>query len=303
MDVAKAFSEFLAFIEAAKVISSSPSPPAVASNRGDALLKFQTFLVQARPVAAAVVRRTLKVHKKYLERISRWIVPQTSDVLSASGLRGHEDPYTKLIAWILAPKGQPELGLRCQRSWLNAIGLNTLADRLTVSGQATTQLVTDNGRPDLVLHFRKPNFVLIVEAKVSSQEHVIPNKEWQTKGYPLAVRRKLGVPADYPGAMVLLTPDGREAASPDAIVTTYETFVVAIAESLSPDELPPALAGAYSLAITNMLTHAAAGGINKAEALEVFMKLPKTIHRSDKVILEHLNSLGALCQSLNSRKT
>ena len=57
-------------------------------------------------------------------------------------------------------------------------------------------------------------------------------------------------------SIVFLTPDGREAANPNAIATTYKLLVTVIAASLSPDEMSHNLRWAYSAVITHFLTHA-----------------------------------------------
>jgi len=300
----KTILQFEAFIEEAKRLSLAQNQPSAVATEPEVLARFQSFIEEATPLAVQTIRETLRANQTRLEKLCRWIVPESCDILTVSGLRGDEDPYTNLIAWMLFPS-DPKIALICQRAWLEAIGLSSLAKAITGPTEPKTQFVTDDGRPDLVMHFRKPDFVLIVEAKTATEEHATPNSQWQTEGYPAAVRRKLCLSADHPGAMIFLTPDGREAASADAIVTTYEVLVTAIAESLSPEELSPHLRSAYAQVITNVLTHAAHGGSNRALALQKLNQYlsDEVDSLSDAKIIENLGTLGALCQSLNSRNS
>ena len=150
------------------------------------------------------------------------------------------------------------------------------------------------------MHFRQPNFILIIEAKTGTEEHEAPNGEWQTQAYPAAVRKRLRLPRDHPGALVFLTPDGRQAVNSKAIVSTYELLVTVIAASLSPDEISHNLRWAYSTVITHFLTHAAHNGTDKIKAirlLENYSLLGPGALSKDQ-ILENLSTLGPLCRNL-----
>lgn len=300
---------FHAFVQKAKVILSAPgsrpksAPP---TNRGEASIgEFESFVAQATPIVIREVRETLQARRATLEKLCRWVVPRSCDLLTAAGLSGNEDFYTNLIRWMLWPEGRPNVALRCQRAWLNALGLHDVAASIGEAVEPVVQFRTADGRPDMVMHFQRPAFLLIVEAKVGSKEHDTPESEWQTEGYPRAVRQKLGLPEDHPCKMVFLTPGGCEAASPSAVVTTYEALVMAIAESLSPDDLGQGIRFGYSNVITHFLTHVPSGGSDEADVLrqlsECLQSEPKDL--SDGLIMKELGRLGPLCRTLSIGKS
>jgi len=232
-------------------------------------------------------------------------VPESVDILAVAGLSGDEDRYTKLIAWMLWPEGKPKLALRCQKAWLKSLGLHKIAMQMKKAIKPVPQFVTKNGRPDMVMHFQQPDFILIMEAKTDTEEHETPNSDWQTQAYPAAVRERLGLPKNHPGAMVFLTRDGREAVNSNAIVTTYELLVTVIATSLSPDEINHNLRWAYSTVITHFLTHAVHSETDKVEAMRLLANNISLQQErlSNNQILENLSILGHLCRNLDMGNT
>jgi hypothetical protein len=284
--------EFAVFIEHAKSIlghSRSRFP----------IGEFSEFLEASKPLVIQLVRQALKDHQGQLKNLCHWLIPSSLDILAVAGLSGFEDPYTNLIKWMLYPPGSPDLAKRCQCAWLKALGL-PVAQEITEAIEPRTQLGTEDGRADMVLHFWQQQYLVIVEAKIGSEEHETPKSSAQTKAYPSAVRMRLGLPDDYPGIMVFLTPDGVLAADASAINTTYDTLVTALACELSPAELPPHLNWAYSTIVTHLLTHAASGSLNKAEALRKLSAClgGRAASLTDEQIIAELGTLGPICRTL-----
>jgi hypothetical protein len=299
---AETVSRFNAFTKQAKTLLSAPvvniKPEPHTHNARQSITEFESFIAQAKPIVVQQIRATLRAHRSQLTNLCRWVVPQSCDVLAVAGLRGHEDRYTNLIAWMLWPEGKPELALRCQKAWLKSLGLHKIAMQMKKAIKPVREFVTKNGRPDMVMHFQQPDFILIVEAKTVTEEHETPNSDLQTRAYPAAVRERLGLPKNHPGAMVFLTRDGREADNSNAIVTTYELLVTVVAASLSPDEISHNLRWAYSSVITHFLTHAVPSETDKVEAMRLLANnIPLQQERlSNDQILDNLSILGPLCR-------
>jgi len=284
--------DFAVFIEQAKTIlgqSSSRLP----------IAEFSDFLEASKPLAIQLVRQALKDHHKQLKNLCHWLIPPSLDILAVAGLSGFEDPYINLIKWMLYPPDRPDLAIRCQRAWLKALG-PPVAEEISEAIEPWVQLGTDDGRADIVLHFQQQKYLVIIEAKIGSEEHETPKSIAQTIGYPSAVRRRLGLSDDYPGIMVFLTPNGVLAADASAVSTTYDMLVAAIACELSPAELPPHLSWAYSTIITHLLTHAASGSLNKAEALRKLSAClgGQAASLTDEQIIAALGTLGPICRTL-----
>jgi len=261
---------------------------------------FRSFLVDAKPIVLHQIRNTLQAHRGRLKNLNGVLLENTCDILAAAGLSGDEDRYTKLMAWMLWPKGKPELALRFQKAWLHALGQHKIARRLKKAVEPETQRLTKNGRLDMVMDFRQPNFALIVEAKTGTEEHEAPSGEMQTIAYPAELRRSRNLKDNYPIRVVFLTPDGRKAANPKAICTTYETFVMAIADSIGKMSL--GLRWAYSFVITHLLEYAASGGTGSLSIIRRIAKRGSSTSGglSDKEILENVGTLGRLCRSLKA---
>ena len=262
--------------------------------------KFRSFLDQAEPIVIHQIRDVLKAHRGRLKNLNGVLLENACDILAAAGLRGDEDRYTKLMAWMLWPEGKPELALRFQKAWLQALGLHNIARRLKKAVKPETQKLTKSGRLDMVIDFRQPNIVLIVEAKTGTEEHEAPSGEMQTIAYPAELRRSRNLKDNYPIRVVFLTPDGRKAANPKAICTTYETFVMAIADSIGKMSL--GLRWAYSFVITHLLEYAASEGTGSLSIIRRIAKRGSSTSGglSDKELLENVGTLGRLCRSLKA---
>ncbi|MDA0323944.1 MAG: hypothetical protein O2923_14680 [Verrucomicrobia bacterium] len=292
---------FAAFIEQAKRLSG---PAEKLEYREDSaaetsIAAFSEFLTRARPLVIEEVRNTLREHRGALNSISRWLLPPPCDILGAAGLNRDEVRYTRLIAWLLWPQGNPDLALRIQRAWLTKLGCVTVAENLTDAAEPKTEVATDDGRADLVMHFAHPEFVVIVEAKIDTEEHATPNTAWQTAGYPAAVRRKLRLPEDHPGIMVFLTPDGREPHGSDVVVTTFEQVISTVSEAVCPHDLNPEMRWAYSAVITHLLTHATPGGADKVEAIRRYARCAQD-EMTEELLVRDLPLLGPLSRMLRN---
>jgi hypothetical protein len=110
---------------------------------------------------------------------------------------------------MLRPPDQPKVARRCQRALLASLGID--GKRLVEPVDPQTQFDTGISRPDLVMHFEKLGFVLVVEAKTGSDEHETPDGVMQCRAYPPHVRNKLRLDHDYPVKVVYLTPNGDDA--------------------------------------------------------------------------------------------
>ncbi|MCI0445755.1 hypothetical protein L0152_21390 [bacterium] len=256
---------------------------------------FDHLISVARPIVIREIRNALKVNRAKITKVSRWLIPLSCDILSASGVSRIEDCYIQLIGWLFWPQGYPPIALRLQKAWLSALGRPDIAAKLKNPAKPKTQIVTEDGRADLLLHFKKPDFLLIVEAKTGSKEHRIPSRKWQTEGYPIAVRRKLGLPLSYPGMMVFLTPTGVAPESSEAKVTTYETIVSTIAQTLSPDDVTPELKAAFSTVITHLLSCSCSENSDIVDALHLLQR--RFTNLSDEEIISNIRSIGALLRT------
>jgi hypothetical protein len=288
----QAIAQFIAFVDQAKPILLTPRPRL-------SIAEFESFLEEAKPLAILQVRQALENQREQLKNVCCWLIPSSSDILAAAGLSGFENPYTNLIKWMLYPSGRPDLAIRCQRAWLKALNL-PIAEEIEEAIEPQVQFVIDDGRADIVLHFQQQQCVVIIEAKTGTVEHETPRSKAQTIAYPPAVRRKLGLPADHPCEMIFLTQSGLLAADQSAINTTYDTLVSAIACELSPYELPFDLRWAYSTIITHLLTYAASGSFDKAEALRKLTNYlgGRAPSLTDEQIIAELATLGPICRAL-----
>ena len=297
---AETLSRFSAFIEKAKTalpLREFRAARSLTREPQQLIAHFEAFIRQAKPIVSEQIKNTLHTHRKRLDNICRWVVPHSCDILAVAGLRRDEVSYTNLIAWMLWPEGRPDLALRLQRAWLKALGRGDISTNLAKAVEPRTEVSTDGGRADMVLNFENPDFILIVEAKMGTEEHSDPDDQWQTERYPASVRRSLQLPVDHPGVMVFLTPDGREAHAKAAIVTTYELLTTVIAETLSPEEIIPALRWAYSAVITHLLAHTTPGGFDGIEAIRQYACRCGVDFTNDELLTD-LGFLGPLCRLL-----
>ncbi len=231
---------FSAFIAAARP-NSQRTRPAIGTEA------FEQFVRLARPLAVSHLKHDLPRLRMRASLASRWWAPH--DLLLEAGLSYVENAYTRLMAWALHPATDPPTATLRQRAWLRALSLD--AFREIDACEPMTQLVTEDGIPDLVLCY--PVGTVIVEAKTGTVEHAVPSGEWQTIGYVPAVRARLGLPANARIEVVLITPDGDEAKNVGAKLTTYAGLALAIAEALDHEAMASSTREAFSMLFTHFL--------------------------------------------------
>lgn len=262
--------------------------------------EFESFISRAKPLVIHEIRQTLLAHRPTIERIGRWLIPESCDTIAAAGLVGDEDSYTNLIAWLLYPQQYPRTALKLQQAWIEALGRPDIAAQMKEAAIPKTQFHTKDGRPDLVLHLEEPSFVLVVEAKTQTSEHETPAGCKQTEGYLKAVLRQLGLPEDHKGVMIYLTQNLEKASDQMTVNTTYQTLMTTIAGSLSQNDFNPELRLVYASVITHFLTYAAPGGVNAVTTLRNLaghMRHEK-VDLTDDYLLSNLRGLGSLCDEL-----
>jgi len=198
--------------------------------------QFLKLIQTVKPLIVRQMRESLTTCRDQVEQLAEWLTPHSPDLLSIAGLSGLEDPYTELLAWALNPPNDSALALRCQKVWLKSLGVSEAA-QMTRPVTFDTQVVTDDGRPDLVLHCNELQFLVVVEAKTFSKEHLAPGGTMQTVAYPVAVRDKLGLAPDFTTYMVFLSLDGSASANEEAILTTYMDFVKTLTSEISVIDL------------------------------------------------------------------
>ena len=298
-------SRFNNFLKQASALTETQEPraqvsPSTRDNIRRSASDFESFIARAKPIVVKQVRDQLRLHREQLETVHRLVLPRSCDILHVAGLSGREDPYTYLIAWMLWPE-DPDLALRIQKAWLNKIGLTEDSEKLNQPVEPMPQFVTSDCRPDIVIHFRELSFVLIVEAKTGTKEHISSDENYQTEVYARKVRGRLKLDPNYRAEVVFLTLDREPAENEDAWPATYQDFVAAVAASLD-NSVNDSLRAAFSTVITHFLTHAMPGRIDKASALRAlpgsFLSTFKT--PSDEEILKHLDTLGSLLRSFET---
>lgn len=286
---AQTLKDFGNFVEKSKSI--------LGESRNDELLliEFRAFTDESNRIIVHQVRQALKDPKvkARFKNLSRWLLPPTVDILMRVGICELEDKYTRLITWMLFPPKRPDLALRVQKAWLTALNLS-FAAQIEYAAPVDEQVMTKEGRPDIVLSYKKPAHTVIVEAKINTPEHDTPRKEPQTVSYPDSIRRHLKLPPEHEITMVFLTADDQIAKSHDAIPTSYEVLLNSIASELSPSELPFDLRAAYSMIISHVFAFAALRNVEKATRLEAVKHflLDDPSSLTDEMILEDIGVLG-----------
>jgi hypothetical protein len=223
---------------------------------------FGSFIETARPLVAGPFRAAVEILAPRVAALSPWLIEH--DLLAVARRTYDEDAYTELLAWAIAPRTHAPTALRRQAAWLRSMGL---PEPISPT-QPRTQVGTDDGIPDLVLDY--DSFTVVVEAKTGSGEHETPGSgSMQTVSYPEAVRRRLDLSANKPVHLVFLTPDRREAANDDAVLTTYVDFALAMADALREEDLNPDLRALFKLVITHFATCAVSAGVDAATLLQL----------------------------------
>ena len=292
---------FRAFIEATKVLLPSVDEKTHAGEEAT-LQKFKDFIELATPLLLKDIRQCLVDHRAELDHLATWLIPSGPDLLSVALLAGSEDAYTELIGWMLDPLDHPKEALRCQRALLARVEPG--GKKLVKPVHPQTQFDTDISRPDLVMHFEKLDFVLVVEAKTGSDEHETPDGVPQCRAYPPHVRNKLRLNSDYPVTVVFLTPNGVDAEDSEAIPITYLDLVRTFGLELRPDDLPDYLRWSYA----TIFTHFLACAIPDVDVADAIRRVGGTANRSnkaldDRTILDSIGGFGALARLFQREMT
>jgi len=200
---------------------------------------------------------------------------------------------------MLYPPERVDLALQCQNAWLKVLNIH-LIENIEAAIRPVAQMRTEDGRVDLVIHYKRPKLLIIIESKVLSIEHKAPSGLYQTIAYPIAVRKKLRLSGDYPTETIFLTPDGASARNLSARNATFEDLVMAIATTLSPNEMNSELRSSYSMIISHLLTHVSTFS---SDASETLSEIKKHIGMSaqqltDEQIISILEIIGPICRFL-----
>jgi hypothetical protein len=217
----------------------------------DTTVAFRRFVERAHPLLVEPMSEKLTTLRSRVSLLRPWIT--SWDLLAVAGLDYAEDPYTELVAWALHPDTRPPSAERRQRAWLDSLSLGG-GIGFAVAAEPRTQLPTTDGVPDLILRYDE--FVVVVEAKTGSTEHLTRGGRPQTFAYVEAVAKTLGLPSEVPVHVIYLTPDRRAAANPEAVCTSHVDFVVALAGAFEPDELPENARVAFKMLFTHFALHA-----------------------------------------------
>lgn len=242
---------FRIFLQKAKELLPTITTPSQ-QRQSPSLDDFRGFLVQARALVLQDWPTNRPTVQFLLQKLQPYVLDEHQDLLQVAGLSFVENAYTNLLAWCLDPATHPATGLTRQRSWLELLGIQ---EGIHHPSTPMLQVRTDDGIPDLVLVY--PTFFLVLEAKTGTAEHASPvSGRMQTFSYLESVRRKLGIDPTKAGIMIFLTPDGRDAANPEAVTTTFLDMVWAIARCLTPQELGEPIATLMRLIFTHWLAWA-----------------------------------------------
>lgn len=233
--------KFLTFVQRGREILTqrAASRPQVES--------FRQFVEAAKPLLLPRLRSSLPILIQRAKCVHRWLVDK--DILTVAGLSNQENSYTRLVAWMLAPQTHPPTAIRRQKAWLRRLGI---VERIDLSSPASprTQLLTDDGIPDLILEY--PKDILVVEVKTKTVEHTAPSGVAQTLAYAESVPRRLAL-NETTLHVVFLTPDGQLPENTAAIPTTFMAFVASLATEIAPEELPTDLRWTFSTVFTHLL--------------------------------------------------
>lgn len=236
------------------------------SDDADLTPGFNDFIRDASPLVLATALDYARRAHRPMREISRWITPY--DLLSVAGISFVEDAYTELIRWAIDPSTHPPSALRRQLGWLSKLTSSDVVSGITEACSPCTQVVTSDGIPDLVLNYG--HLLVIVEAKTGTDEHDAPQSGIpQTVAYPEAIRQKYGLSSATRVLVVYLTPDGRPAANPEAMQSTYATFVSALAQALDGVDLPDELRQSLRILFTHLLQNAVDSNLEVARGIQI----------------------------------
>jgi hypothetical protein len=231
------------------------------------------------------------------------LLPPEQDLLKIARFTYDENAYTDLMAWSLRPATHPQSALRRQSEWLRSLGLSE-ADSVNLPAEPAPHVCTDDGRPDLVLYYPGAGFMVVLEAKTVTAEHATPGSGLpQSHTYPPAVLRRLGLDPSTIVQIVFLSPDGREAANPSAIKSTYLQFAAALATVVCEldDDL---LRLVFRQLITHLATCAVPWTFDTRQILDRLTPLldGSLAANAESLILENLDGINHLLRLLPQRR-
>lgn len=219
---------------------------------------FMTFTKHATPLAVATVTKLLPLLARRASLARRWVADH--DLLDVAGLAYAENPYIELLAWALRRDTHPASAVARQRAWIATLNLapEPVVEQAVVP---VTQFVTEDGRPDLLLHY--PNAVVVVEVKTGSDEHETPSGLSQTEAYAPSVARILRLTGSTHVHVVFLTPGRERPINPAAAPASFVEFVLAVASALETCDVPSGTAAAFQMLFTHLLANASpiSGGV------------------------------------------
>lgn len=235
--------DFRAFVAKGRQLMS-------ADRQGGSIELFKVFVSKAVPALISEIGEKIPLLIERRNLIRPWLIEH--DLLRIARVTLIENSYTELARWALDHHTHPESSLHRQEAWLKSVNVVVPKEASRKYAEIYTQVVTDDGIPDLILQF--PDLVVVVEAKTRSYEHSSPSGLPQTIAYPEAVRQKLSLPQETRVEMVFLTLDGSLPENTGAHSATYAGFVFATASALDLTSLPEDVRWAYRLLFTHLLT-------------------------------------------------
>ena len=221
------------------------------------------FLARGRRLIIGPARKQLANLESQLAPLMHLMQEPGMDLFRVAGLSWAEDAYTELIAWTMDPRVHGEVATVVQRVWLESL-LVEEASQVSMAAIPKTQLWLEGEIPDLVLLYG--DFVVVVEAKTSTEEHTTRSGKFQTESYPDVVRRNLAC-AEIPIHIVFLTIDRTLAVNTAAISTTYLNFALVLAQVAQSCDLPNDVAVAFRMIATHFAGCAIPNGIDVSELM------------------------------------
>lgn len=252
--------------------------------------RFMGFVTQCESVIAEALADPLAHAKSVVQPIMPLIDSTDVDLLQIAGIQGDENRYTNLIAWMLSPQTNRTLAKAIQHHWLRQVGLSR--NSFDEPARVITQVVTDDGIPDLILIF--PDSVIIVEAKTETAEHPTPGGQMQTFAYPPAVRRFFRLPDEFPIHIFFLTMDGTLPANPEAHSTTYLDVCFAVGAALQETQVSASLRSGCESVLRHFLLHATPSGLDVPALLNLLQACHWKITKDAIPEVDKLTSLLAL---------
>lgn len=245
-------------------LEPQPSPQLQESH----IEKFEHFLGQCFSTIEETLRVPLELAKIRLQPILRYLPQNHVDILAVAGLQADEDRYTNLIDWMLTSRSNlPALAKDLQKNWLESVGIKVTD--LTFPAEVSTQIVTDDGIPDLIMRF--PERLVIVEAKTISVEHPTPSGLMQTIAYPAAMRRYDRLEESFPIDVIFLTMDRSKPSNSNAYATTYIDFCLSALTVLN-DDTSDELRASWSSIAFHFLNHATPESVDVIQTLQALEK-------------------------------